>query len=500
MLGSRFIPSRPAGRALWLAAIGALIVACGQPAPPSPGNTAAPAPPAATDAGPTQIPVPSAQAGVVTPASGPSGVDGPFPDFGFLPAPGAYTGPVFKLSQDYPAEPPPAASLPPFMQMDFQKDWRNYMLAVRSYCFEGNTGVDWRVEDNTVRRWYHIPWQHYGPSGREGIHGLTKEAPVVPRQLAATQTYADGQTYAVGIFNEFGGYTIGRVWADHGNPDPGATTAPGGFLEGTVICKLLFVDVPTDQVPFLANPVQWDGYITDTYKSSTRSIRKLALIQMDIAIKERRAPTGWVFGTFQYNGALNKPDKWENLIPVGLMWGNDPEITDDEYTNPTPTETKINPNLKETVINPDTNELPPTHLGWNGRLNGPVDNPRSSCMSCHMTAEVPALSPITPFFQKDAPPVGSPEWMRWFQNVKCGTAFDEGAKSADFSLQLSIGITNFYTWKDTLDGLYASSYHPSGPTTRLFASPRAGTAKVPAVQGKTVHPIVRDMPASPPKR
>ena len=116
------------------------------------------------------------------------------------------------------------------------------------------------------------------------------------------------------------------------------------------------------------------------------------------------------------------------------MWGNDPGITGDEYTNPTPTETRINPNLKESVINPDPKELPPTHLGWNGRLNGPVDNPRSSCMSCHMTAEIPALSPITPFFQANPPPMGSPEWMRWFPNNKCGTPFDKGTKSADFSL------------------------------------------------------------------
>jgi hypothetical protein len=493
MFGSRSFRSGRIGTAACVAAAGALLIAgCTRPAQPPE--------PAAPAAAPAQPVVPPAQAAAISTATGPSGVQGPFPDFGFLPGPGQYSGPVFKLSQDYPAQPPPSANLPPFMKSEFQKDWKNYMLQVRSYCFEGNTDTDWRVENNKVRDWYHIPWQHYGPSGREGIHGLTKEAPVQPKQLAATQTYTGGQTYAVGYFNEFGGHTIGRVWANHDNPDPGATTAPGGFLEGTVICKLLFVDVPVEQVPSLANPVQWDGYITDVYNSSNRSIRKLSLIQMDIAIKDMRAPTGWIFGTFQYNGQLNRATPWENLVPLGLMWGNDPDITDDAYTNPTPTETKINPNLKETVINPDPNELPPTHLGWNGRLNGPVDNPRSSCMSCHMTAEVPALSPITPFFQANPPPMGSPAWMRWFQNEKCGTPFDEGAKSADFSLQLSIGITNFYTWKDTLDGLYASSYKTAdAPTTKLFAAPRQG-AKVPAAEGKVVHPILRDMPPSPPRK
>ena len=78
--------------------------------------------------------------------------------------------------------------------------------------------------------------------------------------------------------------------------------------------------------------------------------------------------------------------------------------------------------MKETIINPDDGELPPTHLGWNGQLNGPVDNPMSSCMSCHMTAKAPAKSPLSPLFQpkERIPMVGSEQWMRWFQNIKCG--------------------------------------------------------------------------------
>lgn len=429
----------------------------------------------------------------VTQPAPPPASRAPFPDFGFMQSASTYKGPVFRLSQNYPASPPPAGAMPAFFKLDFQQDWKNYMLAVRRYCLEGNAEADWRVENNKVRRWYHVPWQHHGPNGREGVHGLTKEAPVQPQQLAVTQTYRGGQTYAVGIFNEFGGYTIGQVWADHQDPDPGRTTAPGGFLEGTVICKALFVDVPVDQVPSLVNPLQWQAYITDVFASQNRSMRTVSLIQMDMAVKDRRAPSGWVFGTFQYNGAINAASRWENLVPLGIMWGNDPGITDDAYTNPVAKETRINPNLKETIINPDPKELPPTHLGWNGRLNGPVDNPRSSCMSCHMTAEVPQLSAIAPSFLPKPPPPGSPEWMRWFANGKCGEPFDKDAKSADFSLQLSIGIANFSTWKDTYDGLYASAYgpQPAGAARLTAARP---SQKVPIVPGRTVHPIVRDVP------
>jgi len=418
-----------------------------------------------------------------------------------MASPGSFTGPVFKLSQAYPATLPDKSKIPAFfsklpatLSPDF-KVWRDYMMAIRDYCFEGNLAVDWRVQDNAVRTWYHIPWQHYGPSGREGLRGLTKEAPVQPNQLAIGQgrpTPTDFyQTYAVGFFNEFGGYTIGRVWADHMNPNTAETTRAGGFPEGTVISKLLFVDVPVEQVPSLVNPLQWQAYIQRAFNNSTRSVRSVSLIQMDIAVRDDRAPTGWFFGTFQYNGALNKANSWENLIPVGIMWGNAPTITDSTYTNPQPAVTKINPNLKETSINPDPKELPPTHLGWNGRLNGPVDNPQSSCLSCHMTAEVPALSPLSPLFQANPPAPGTDAWMRWFQNINCGTAFDAGAKSSDYSLQLSIGIENFLLWKSPAQsGLFAADYETPAPVTDASGKPVLRAAKPKAPKH---YPIVRDV-------
>jgi hypothetical protein len=432
----------------------------------------------------------------------PADTQQPFPDFGFMVSPDGYSGPVFKLSQNYPTQPPGKDQLPAFFTQlpktfsaDFEQ-WRAYMMAIRDYCFEGNLPIDWRVEKNPVRPWYHIPWQHYGPAGREGIHGLTKEAAVQPKQLAATQgrpnPYDFYQTYAVGFFNEFGGYTIGQVWANHMKPDLSVTTKPNGFLEGTVISKLLFVDVPPEQAAFLANPQQWQAYIQAGYFNASRSVRSVTLIQMDIAVRDNRSPTGWLFGTFQYNGQLNQTPAWNNLVPVGIMWGNDPTITDNGYTNPQPTVTKINPNLKETAINANAKELPATHLGWNGRLNGPVDNPISSCMSCHMTAEVPTLSPLNPTFQANPPPMGSPAWMRWFADNACGHPFDAAAKSADFSLQLSIGVTNFIEWNVPLQsGLFAKDYsNPPAPPNG--AKERLRSTNPPHAPG--TFPIIRDLP------
>ncbi len=397
----------------------------------------------------------------------------PFPDFGNMLPPDSVSGRVFKLSQDFPKEKPIEKVQPEFFKVDFKKDWKKYMLEVQKYCFEGNTDHDFRVEENNVRNWYHMPWQHYGPSGREGFHGLTKEAPVKPYQLASTQDYGNAVAWAVGFYNDLGGYTLGQVWKDHQNPNPDASV----FEEGTVVFKLLFVSIPenivTQQVPSLINPIQWEAYGSTTFASTNRQKMKMTLIQMDMMVKDKRAPQGWVLGTFQYNGAMNRENKWENLVPVGLMWGEDPD-NNTNASNPTPTKTIINPLLKQTIINPDSNELPATHLGWNSRLNGPVDNPMSSCYSCHATAEYPQLSPISPlFFPPPHPTVtpGSKEWMRWFQNYQCGTPFDKEAISTDFSLQMAAALANFYEWRDTQDGLYASSYR-NGKKGLLKNQPR----------------------------
>ncbi|MHC6224042.1 hypothetical protein ACYU03_04580 [Pseudomonas sp. X10] len=386
-------------------------------------------------------------------------VAGTYPDYGYAP-PSSYTGPTFVLSQSYPAT-PPQGGLPGFFEKlpakpdnNFET-WRAYMDGVKDYCLEGNVEADWYVQNNKVRQWYHMPWQHYGPLGREGIHGLTKEAEIQAQQLAAGQT-GTGQTYAVGIYNDIGAYTIGQVWKDPQNPDPSYTSKPNSFANGTVVCKALFADIDRSSVPFLANPVVWQGYITETFKSANRVVKEVALIQMDIAVRDTRmSDTGWIFGTFQYNGAKTGKPGWDNLVPVGIMWGNDPQVTSDEFTNPQPTVTKINTALQQTAINADTKELPPTHLGWNGRLNGPVDNPSSSCLSCHMTAESPQAAILNPLFQENPPAVGSAEWMKWFQNIPAGDSFTPGTQSTDYSLQMSGGLVNFYQWKCDMSGIYA---------------------------------------------
>ncbi|MBT8412259.1 MAG: cytochrome P460 family protein [Octadecabacter sp.] len=440
-----------------------------------------------------------------------------FPDFGFMESPKSYQGPVFVLADDFPATLPDLdPEVVEILAIDFEVDPLAYVLAVRDYVFKGNihggnVADDFILQNNSEGiSWYHMPWQHWGTTGREGYHGLTREGPLSAQVLAPEQTESS-YAYAVGFYNGPGGFTIGQVWPDaNGGPDLAhmiaAMETGFAFPEGTVVGKFLFTALDDTQVPWLANPLQWNSYMyqcdadasVDCPKDMTtapRVTQAMNLLQMDVMVKDSRAAEagGWVFGTFTYNGAAaSSPEfgsrysaacagisgggeNWCNLMPVGVMWGNDPDNAE-TFINKTPTETVINADLDETWINPDK-ALPAMHLGFNSRLNGPADNPTSSCMSCHATGQVPSVSAIMPWLPPNniAIPqngdMASDEWMRWFRNFEDGEAFDAGqAVSMDFSMQMTKGIENYIEYRaQTEAGLFALQYWNNagaGPISR----------------------------------
>lgn len=53
--------------------------------------------------------------------------------------------------------------------------------------------------------------------------------------------------------------------------------------------------------------------------------------------------------------------------------------------------------------------------------------------------------------------------MRWFRNVKTGEAFDSGAVSLDYSLQLGSGIANFFEWRQLVTTMGGSNNAPRPP-------------------------------------
>jgi len=140
-----------------------------------------------------------------------------------------------------------------------------------------------------------------------------------------------------------------------------------------------------------------------------------------------------VFGTFVYGGGPGGPagSGWTNVAPVGSSWGNDPT-----YSGSGP--------VGEQVMNTAVN-MP--HVGYQGRLNGPVDNPVSSCLSCHSTAEIPRAARMYPASGSTPAQIAL-----FFRNVPSDTPFDNDGKhtSTDYSLQVAGGISNFQAYHQVL--------------------------------------------------
>ncbi len=358
-----------------------------------------------------------------------------FPDTYDTP-PAGYTGRLFKLSQNYPST-PPVAEPQPWLKIDFKTHPLEYLQCVYQYVLDGNIDCDWVPQNNTVRKWYHAPWMHWNDrpdnvvtGRRECVSGLTRERDSHPHELHELQ-YNSVQNWAIGMYNPTAGYIIGQVWKNPQHPNPAAAHFP----YGSVSAKLLYTDADSSTVPYLRGSPEREVYVySHVSETKKRVVKKLRLLQLDVVVRDQRANdgSGWVFGTLIYDAAILNENPWKRMLPVGISWGNDAGI------NPINVKTS---GLHETYINPQVkNRL---KLGWAGRLNGPVDNPNSSCVSCHSTASYPLLMDPNPDDN-----MSESERMNWFKkNIRSGETSIKGTTSLDYSLQLSTGIKNFYDWK-----------------------------------------------------
>jgi hypothetical protein len=383
---------------------------------------------------------------------------------------------VFELSQDYP-ESYDVNEQFPWMEIDFRTNATSYLRCVLDYCLDGNTTIEFRGQDNEVRKWYHAPWMHDDGAeasrraGREYHHGLTSERRSRPFELHPLQSgegFPDNriQNWAISLYSPRGGYTLGKVWGSgDGDPDPYRATFP----DNSVSFKLLFSAAPLEQVPFLKDSLKWTANINPLVFQSPfqRVDQELRLLQVDVAIKDPRVSnsTGWVFGTFVYDGSRPGDSPFNKLVPVGLSWGDDVEETrhlskQGSYINTHLDSTVINHELIEPSVESDWNgHAYVRHHGLGGRLNGPVDNPSSSCISCHGRAAVSSKASglHMPIINK----TGSvPEQIAAFDEffrlirphaqlvrTKEPVAGDSEFISVDYSLQVSIGIRNYFQAK-----------------------------------------------------
>jgi len=327
----------------------------------------------------------------------------------------------------------------PWSKIDFASNPKEYMRAVLKAAQTDFVRKDKQLVRNEAHHeWWISPWMDYTSNGRERRMGLTKERGPDPKDLSP-KSRGSYQVWAVGFYNRPGAMVLGTIFEDECDPRfPNVVQFP----EHTVSVKFLFTDASTDEVEYLKDAPEYEAFIDvgDERKPSERQLRPLRLLQVDIAVKDARArDTDWVFGTFVWRGPPKGDQLFDNLEPASLQWGNDPTIYDQ--------------NLRQSWINGDLRgilygwpERP--FLGFNGRANGPADNLRSSCLSCHSTARSPAgtLRQVGRFDM--ARDYNSPDKVKehvdtWFRNYRGKEVFlpeQPATVTLDYSLQLESAI------------------------------------------------------------
>jgi hypothetical protein len=420
---------------------------------------------------------------------------GDFPDWisETPPTPGADVNPSepgnqqpFQLAQAYPLgipvfsttgstpvvdhwNPPPANQDAPWratISLATPANRDAYQSSLKSYLLEGmsDAGVEFNAVKNNAmnghRKWFHVPMMTAaGPRRREPFHGVTAERLIRSNEQPGWLKPGNAnnlKAVAIGYYNFLGGYTIGQVFPSFDLSQSDASK--GKLIDGTFVFKLLFAQyAPSHNLgadPLLHSPA-W--FVQDPSAPSS-PLMEVRLLQVDVAVKDDHFPaTGWVFSTFVYDESLavSEANPWRRLTPIGLQAGNDPSVTSSALAP-----------LSETWLG---SSIPSafafnSHHGRAGRLIGPVDNPVSSCISCHSTAQVDpsqAGNAVAYLGASFVPPSGcSPaQEMQWFRNLPSGPAGSQafgrssgcvvdtsttGLQSLDYSLQLQEGLQSVF--------------------------------------------------------
>lgn len=344
---------------------------------------------------------------------------------------------------DYPGNFSSTPADKPWEQIDFAVDPEGYLNSILTTVTPAFKMSSRRLVATDEHQWWATLWLDYTTSGREPLMGLTKERGPDAGDLSpwSADTY---QVWAVGFYNAAGASSLADVFADPCEP-----VVPAGltFPDGTASVKFLFTDADPHAVSYLHMAPEYDAFIDPPGAPpsvSGRVKRTVRLLQVDVAVKDPDAVTGWVFGTFGWVGPTKGDGLFDNLVPVSLQWGNDPKV----YSQAGVTQSWVNPAMAGVMYGWADR---PT-LGYMGRANGPADNIRSSCLSCHAAARAPRSQLGLLGFNFDMAEVTDPARVKshvdtWFENIVGGELFDppptgdsQQVIALDYSLQLEASI------------------------------------------------------------
>jgi hypothetical protein len=386
-----------------------------------------------------------------------------------VPSKQQYSGPLFVLSHDYPTIPRPVVN-PSWQQaLNGQPisaaNTFAYMAALKNYVAPNVMPFFTNNQAWTAAQygWFNEPWMG---SQREAILG-TYLGNGNPANMFKTLK-EDEAGYALVLYDSTAAYTVGQIWGKTGQKINLVNDA-AQFKEGSVIVKLAFSNINYPEWPVMQGAQTFSIYDTIATSASPMTgyqVRKVSFFQMDVIVKDSKtAPkTGWVYSTFVYDKDV-KGSFWDQMVPLGAMWGNDPDVI-------SPVAPPYPP-LKETVINPSAPAYSTETLGWGGRLSGPNDGAVlqnitdvngttyktlavSSCMSCHLPAQDSFVAFLLPVDTKNgfkAYVPGSKEWNLWFRDNAGNVPFTPGQVAMDYDMVMAFkSIPAYYQAQPTGQG------------------------------------------------
>ena len=365
-----------------------------------------------------------------------------------------------------------------------------YVAAVKKFIEKDMSGLvnepmKWSPQQ---AGWYDMPWGGQGSpmangsidpeSGREALLGSYTGQILQPDSYPSNPPKLAFQNHAVVYYNDVAGYQLGKIWKNPFQPDLSAAQFP----EGSLVVKVEAVTLTEEQWSVLKN-----SSVSYIYRPTPASLANepdptkrpaivtpMRFLQMAVRVKDKVASpdTGWVFIAFAYDTRSTGTTVWDRAIPVGAMWGNDPELT--RFPN------GLGPSgqLQETWVNDGLPKFITDGLGWGGRLAGPLDvgirhnvvtvsgkrygnrdpkNPpdlaTSACVSCHSAAQYPFVanlyaSPNMVFPEEGGQFLffdpGTPLWAQWFQNRPGTVALSgkghSGIVATDYDMMLTFAL------------------------------------------------------------
>jgi len=290
-----------------------------------------------------------------------------------------------QLSHDYPATPPshswldarPKGPITLAKAADYMTRLKAYVEPTLRKMIEAP--ADW---DPASSGWYDMPWMGEGDAegGRDAILGSFTGQIVLASSEAHKKLKVDTQNHTIIYYDPMAASTLGGIWKQIGKP----SYAAANYREGSIVVKAGGIAATPDQWPDVDGAAIWRVYrpapeqVLDWYKKNrpqkypwTPVVQDLRVMQFDIIVKDTEASpeTGWVFTTFVYDKSAPKgTGPWDQLVPLGATWGNDPEY-DGYYTGHPPG----HDGLKQFWRNPKAPEYAAATLGWGGRMSGPID-------------------------------------------------------------------------------------------------------------------------------